>query len=245
MNIVIVLFTDFGIEGPYLGQLKAAIYQKLPRCIVVDLFSDLPPFQARAAASLLAAYSNDLPAGSVFLCVVDPGVGTVSRRAVVVEAKGSWFVGPDNGLFDLLLLEDEEAKCWQIAWQPPALSNTFHGRDLFAPIAIELESGVFPRDKLTPLEQTLQGRETRVDYPHVVYIDRFGNLVTGLRSLSISPDVTLGLKGEVISYATTYGEVEEGALFWYKNSSGLIEIAANSASAKSLLKALVGDLLSY
>ena len=128
---MIVLFTDFGLSGPYTGQVKSVLYRAAPGVPVVDLFADAPAFRPRAAAYLLAAYVDEFPPGTVFLCVVDPGVGTEQRQPVVVEAGRRWFVGPDNGLFNVVVKRAGSATRWPVAWRPRRLSNTFHGRDLF------------------------------------------------------------------------------------------------------------------
>src|SRR5260370_14465435 len=124
---MIVLFTDFGLEGPYPGQMAAVLHQTAPGVPLISLFADLPPGQAKQAAYLLAAYGTWFPAGTVLLCVVDPGVGS-NRRALIVEADGRFYVGPDNGLFEILLRRASQASIWQISWRPPLLSASFHGR---------------------------------------------------------------------------------------------------------------------
>lgn len=237
---MIVLFTDFGIEGPYIGQLKRVIYQHHPGATIIDLFSDLPPCEPQSAAVLLAAYTEGFPPGSVFLAIVDPGVGMPARRGVVVKSNGCWFVGPDNGLFDLLLKRDDRAQVWEISWQPESLSNSFHGRDLFAPVAAEIAAGRFPENKLQlVVRPSLEG--VGEDYPFVVYVDRFGNLISGIRSASIGKGAILKVAGRSVSYARTFGEVAEGVFFWYCNSNGLVEVAANRASAARLLGIEAGE----
>ena len=138
---MIVLFTDFGLAGPYTGQMKAVLARDAPGQPVIDLFADAPSRNPRAAAYLLAAYAAWFPAGTVFLAVVDPGVGGI-RAPLIVSADGCCYVGPDNGLFELVLRRAREAQVWEITWQPAALSASFHGRDLFAPVAAKLASDV-------------------------------------------------------------------------------------------------------
>jgi len=121
---MIVLCTDFGLTGPYTGQVKAVLARLAPAVPVIDLFADLPAFEPRISAYLLAAYADWFEAGDVILAVVDPGVGG-SRGALVIEADGRWFVGPDNGLYELVLRRAERARCFAISWRPPALSATF------------------------------------------------------------------------------------------------------------------------
>ncbi|MGO8915196.1 MAG: S-adenosyl-l-methionine hydroxide adenosyltransferase family protein [Stellaceae bacterium] len=134
---MIVLFTDFGAGGPYLGQVKAVLYGAAPTIPVIDLMADAPAHDPMSAAYLLAAYVSEFPHGTVFLAVVDPGVGS-GRRAVAAEIDGRWYVAPDNGLLEPLLRRAKVARAWEIAWRPERLSASFHGRDLFAPIAARL-----------------------------------------------------------------------------------------------------------
>ncbi len=149
---MIVLFTDFGPTGPYTGQMVAALLREAPEARVVELMSDAPTFNPRAAAYLLASLVSDVPAGAVVLGVVDPGVGG-ARRPVMVEAGGRWFVGPDNGLFAIVARRLGGARWHEITWRPERLSATFHGRDLFAPVAARLM-----RDE-PPASQALRERD--------------------------------------------------------------------------------------
>jgi len=137
---MIALFTDFGLHGPYTGQMKAVLHQMAPGVPVIDLFANAPVGNPKPSAYLLAAYVTWFPAGTVFLCVVDPGVGG-SRPAITLEADERWYVGPGNGLFELVRRRARNARSWDIAWRPERLSASFHGRDLFAPVAASLASG--------------------------------------------------------------------------------------------------------
>ncbi|MGB8275409.1 MAG: SAM-dependent chlorinase/fluorinase, partial [Alphaproteobacteria bacterium] len=121
---MIVLVTDFGLAGPYVGQMKAVLVREAPGVPVIDLLADAPVFDPMAAAYLLAAYVEEFPPGSVFLCVVDPGVGS-GRGAVIMQADGRWFVGPDNGLFAIVARRAGQSRWWDIAWKPPRLSASF------------------------------------------------------------------------------------------------------------------------
>src|SRR6266566_5076911 len=175
---MIVLFTDFGLEGPYIGQVSAVLHQAAPGIPVISLFADLPPGQPKPAAYLLAAYALWFPAGTVFLCVVDPGVGS-ARRALVAEAAGRFYVGPDNGLFEIVLRRAARPLLWEITWRPPALSASFHGRDLFAPVAARLARGEPPSAMAVPAAAaaqavTRQSATRQADWPddlaEIVYI---------------------------------------------------------------------------
>ncbi|MFQ5468633.1 MAG: S-adenosyl-l-methionine hydroxide adenosyltransferase family protein, partial [Kiloniellaceae bacterium] len=135
---MIVLFTDFGPTGPYMGQVTGALMRDAPGVEIVQLMCDAPAFDPRASAYLLAAYGPDFPEGSVFLAVVDPGVGG-PRAPLALQAGGRWYVGPDNGLLAMVARRaGPAARAWEITWRPARLSATFHGRDLFAPVAARL-----------------------------------------------------------------------------------------------------------
>ncbi len=226
---MIVLFTDFGLEGPYIGQMKAVLCRKAPNVTVIDLFADLPPFDAQGAAYLLAAYAAEFPPGAVFLGVVDPGVGS-NRRAALVKADGRYFVGPDNGLFDVVAKRAERAQWWDITWRPARLSASFHGRDLFAPVAATLALGEMP-----PVEEQALAARLRNDWPddlpRVIYLDRFGNAVTGMRATALNRDAVLGVAGHELHRARTFSDVPAGKGFWYENANGLVEIAVNRGRA--------------
>jgi hypothetical protein len=239
---VIVLFTDFGLAGPYTGQVKAALAQGAPDIPVIDLFADLSAGQVKSAAYLLAAYSAWFPAGTVFLCVVDPGVGGV-RPAVVVEADGRSFVGPGNGLFEIVRRRADRTRIWQITWQPPRLSATFHGRDLFAPVAAMLARGEpIPGEVCDPAWQ--RQADWPDDLAEIVYLDHYGNAMTGLRASAISARARLIAAGRVVAGARTFGDRAPGEPLWYENANGLVEIAVNRGRADRTLNLVVGMSIS-
>jgi S-adenosyl-L-methionine hydrolase (adenosine-forming) len=198
---------------------------------VVDLFADLPPFRPQLAAYLLAAYGEGFMAGDVILAVVDPGVGG-ARAALAVEADGRCYVGPDNGLFELVLRRARAARCWRIEWQPAALSATFHGRDVFAPVAARLAQGEPPPG--VPAAPT-RFPNWPDDLAAIVYLDRYGNAMTGLRAATLPAGAELEAAGVRIARARTFGDVPPGDLLWYANANGLAEIAAHGASAAARL----------
>ena len=236
---MIVLFTDYGWTDPYVGQVKAQLAAAAPGSPVIDLLHAVPDYNAHAGAQLLAALSAGFPVGAVFVCVVDPGVGG-PRQAVVVEADGRWYVGPDNGLISIVAARAERMRCWRIDWRPESLSASFHGRDLFAPIAAQLATGGLPEDKLSPM-QNLQVQFDPADLPRIIYIDHFGNAWTGLRGGLMAGEAILEVRGRQLPYRRVFSEAGKGEAFWYVNSSGLVEIAANRASAADLLELQVGD----
>ncbi|MCA1926594.1 MAG: SAM-dependent chlorinase/fluorinase [Thiobacillus sp.] len=237
---MIVLFTDFGTGDPYVGQVKAKLMQHAPRQLVVDLLHEAPDFNAHAGAHLLAALSAGFPAGTVFLAVVDPGVG-MPRDGVVVLADDRWFVGPDNGLLSVIAARAANTQVWRIDWRPEALSATFHGRDLFAVIAAEIARGEFPAGKLTPRER-LTVEFDAGDLPCVIYIDHYGNAWTGLRKVPLHAEVCAA--GHAFKHSESFGFVGRGEGFWFLNSAGLLELAVNRGSAVETFGLRVGDAVS-
>lgn len=239
MAQMIQLFTDFGWSGPYVGHMKAVIAARAPAIAVVDLMHDAPTFDPRAAAHLLAALTRDLAAGTVLLGVVDPGVGNPARRPIAVEAGARWFVGPDNGLFALAARQWPAA--WhEIVWRPDHMSASFHGRDLFAPVAAEIASG-----RGADLLRPLAGASIGVDWPdetdEIIYIDAFGNAMTGLRAGSVPETAVLDIAGRKLAYARTFSAVPPGAAFWFGNAYGLVELAVNQGRADRVLGVAGGD----
>lgn len=234
----VILFTDFGPDL-YVGQMKAVLLERAPDAPVIDLLHDAPAFDVQASAHMLAACVPRFPSGSVFLAVVDPGVGT-ERGTLVAECDGRWLVGPDNGLLSVGLARAVQARCWSIRWRPEGLSPSFHGRDLFAPVAADIAAGRWPEDRLVPIAgpEIASGAEDRWA---VIYIDRYGNACTGVRAAGTKRDDVLAVAGRRLAYATTFGTARKGDAFWYENSLGLVEIAANQAHAAALLGLRIGS----
>jgi len=235
---MIVLFTDFGPGGPYVGQLHAVLAQQAPGTAVIDLFHDVPSFDIRAAAYLLPAYTRGFPPGTVHVCVVDPGVGS-ERRALIVKADHRWYVGPDNGLFHVLARRARDLECHEIRWRPAPLSASFHGRDLFAPVAAQLAHGLMP--DCVPAALTPPVPDWPEDLPQVLYLDHFGNAITGLRADRLAGDARLQIGSATLARARTYSGTEVGDGFWYENANGLVEIAVNQGRASAKYRIAVGD----
>jgi S-adenosylmethionine hydrolase len=238
---MIVLFTDFGLHGPYTGQMKAVLHQMAPSTPVIDLFSDAPIGNPKASAYLLASYAAWFSAGTVFLCVVDPGVGGM-RPAIILEADRRWYVGPGNGLFELVQRRAQQAHSWDINWKPERLSASFHGRDLFAPVAAMLARGEPP-----PGLARDDSVDRRTDWPddlcEIVYVDHFGNAMTGLRAVTLPRNTRLATAGRILEHAVTFSDRPLGTAFWYENSNGLVEIAVNQGRADHDLGLAIGALV--
>ena len=237
---MIVLFTDFGADDIYVAQIKATLLEHLPHGTdIVDLFHGVPNFHIRAGAHLLAALQDRFPVGSVFLTVVDPDVGT-DRDAVVLQADGKSYVGPDNGLLSVVAARAAETRAWRIIWRPEMLSSSFHGRDLFAPVAAWIANGAFPADKIEQI-RALQVRLGPDDLSEVIHVDHYGNALTGLRARHLPQSAMIAVRDQRLSYARVFAEAPVRRAFWYENSVGLVELAANRASAVRLLGIKVGD----
>ena len=231
----IFLFTDFGYAGPYVGQLTASILAHRGDLIVVDLMHDAPAMRPDLAAYLLPAVCRDLPQEAVVVAVVDPGVGG-ERAALVVESGTRIFVGPDNGLLSRL---PDIRRVDTIDWRPPDLSASFHGRDLFAPVAARIAIGdSFEHSGSSTSVMVGNDWPERLD--RVVYIDGYGNLMTGISGEKLLENSCLNAGGVKIEHAGTFSDVPPGTLFWYPNSQGLVEIAANRNSAAAMLSLALG-----
>ncbi len=236
---MIVLFTDFGVADPYVGQMHAVLAQAAPNIPVIDLFHAIPHFDIRAAAYLLPAYAREFPPVTVFICVVDPGVGG-ARRAVMLKADERWYVGPDNGLFHVLARRSANSECHVIRWQPQQLSASFHGRDLFAPVAARLVCGEMPDSEPTTLSVP-PGPAWPEDFAAVLYVDHYGNAITGIRAASLETERSLRVGETVVKYARVFSEAPRGVAFWYENANGLVELALNQGSAAKQLNIRCGD----
>lgn len=239
----IVLFCDFGL--PYTGQMKARLLSGAPQHPIVDLFWDIPAHDICAGSVLLAAHAGDFPEGSTFVCVVDPGVGSNARKPGAVFAGGRWFIGPLNGLFEHTLRRwPEGARAFEIVWQPPSpfLSATFHGRDLFAPIAARVAREDL--GALTPVSlEDIRHTDFPDDVAETIYADGFGNLMTGIRALSIGACDGVEIAGRVLPRRQTFAEGESGSLFVYENAVGLMEVSAVGGNAQDMLGVKLGSCI--
>ncbi|MBC8519088.1 MAG: SAM-dependent chlorinase/fluorinase [Gammaproteobacteria bacterium] len=239
---MIILVTDFGVGSPYLAQMRSALFMHSADGEIVDLVSDLAPFNIEAASHFLVSHVPYFPKGTIFLSVVDPGVGG-KRRAVVLHADGNWFIGPENGIFDQVTARAESVSYFQIMWEPDHLSNTFHGRDLFAPIAAKISSNTLSDGDI--METILPSiRNGSHNLHKVIYLDRYGNAITGVRAGSLSGNDTVVINGVTVRNSATFSDRAIGEPFWYDNSVGLLEIAVNQGSARDRLDIEVGTAVS-
>ena len=239
---IVTLTTDFGGGSYYVGAMKGVILRTAPEAQLVDISHQIPPQDVLAAAFVLRHAACEFPPGTVHLAVVDPGVGT-RRRPLVVQSNGHLWVGPDNGLFSFVL---DRADCQVREIARPDLgrsnpSNTFHGRDLFAPLAAHLCRGLDIAAVGPPLADPVRLAEAapcksanRID-GHIVHIDGFGNLVSNIAAADIAPwgsGLCIRLGAHVLTaLCRTYEDVEPGAPLALIGSAGLLEVAVNCGHA--------------
>ncbi len=238
---MIVLITDYGYQGPYVGQLKAKISEYSPMSTVIDLMHDVPAFNISAAAKLIPAISMNFPVDSVFICVVDPGVGS-HRKAVLIKADSHYFIGPDNGLFDNLKTEYKSISQWEIMWRPKQLSSSFHGRDLFVPIACMLSKNELNFESDLKKYPLIELNSTLLD-KQIIYFDNFGNAITSIKISDVNENNKLEIAGVRFCYARVFSNVNIGDSFWYKNSMGLVEIACNQKNIKEKYQLKIGQAI--
>lgn len=246
---IVTLLTDFGDSDWYLGAMRGVILSRCPECRLVDITHEIPRGNIYAGAYVLKEAFPYFPPGTVHLAVVDPGVGG-ARRPLLVKAGKHWFVGPDNGIFSLLLQEAGGVVVWHLKnkghFMRP-LSSTFHGRDLFAPVAAYVASGGNPK-ALGP--ETRDWVELEVHRPRsgqgemvgrIAYVDRFGNGITNIRAEDLIE--CLGRKELVVQVGDhvvgdlchAYVNVPLGQALALIGSSGFIEISVHGGSAKAAL----------
>ncbi|RMF91196.1 MAG: hypothetical protein D6733_01825 [Methanobacteriota archaeon] len=244
---MITLTTDFG-ASEYVGAMKGVIYSINPEAVVVDLSHGIRPFDIRHGAYALYTTFPYFPEGSVHVVVVDPGVGT-ERRGVIIESEGHLFVGPDNGVFSLI----EAEEVYEI--KDVSASSTFHGRDVFAPVAARLDGGERPAalGRRTDGVMRIMNKEVDVAYSihgEVFCRDRFGNVITSIREEHLKeaglkrggvPKVIVERRRISAPFVGTYGEIEGEGFGALVNSSGYFEIALREGSAAERLDVRGGE----
>lgn len=232
----ITLLTDFGTADGYVGELKGVLHTQAPDARIVDISHHVAPQDIDGARLAVARYWRRFPEGTVHLVVVDPGVGS-ARAAIAVESGGRFLVGPDNGVLSPALFAlDAQAVALEA---PAAASSTFHGRDVFAPAAARLASGV-PLHELG--EAWIKPVRRRTPEPHkrsdgavegeVITIDRFGNAVTNIYAKA---DGWLEVASTMIPVVRTYADVADDSRIGVVGSSGLIEVAVRNGNAARAL----------
>lgn len=232
------MFSDFSVTDPYVGLMKLEIYRRTPNATIIDVCHDLPAFNPNASGRLLQALVKDLPENTIVLAVVDPGVGT-DRKPLWLEIDGRHFVGPDNGLFARIVNEANEVNAHVIEFDKTKVSASFHGRDVFAPFAANLEIDNQPIAPFSDKNEIV-GLDWSIELAEIIYIDHYGNAMTGISATSIYNNNQIYINNTTLSYARTFADVKPKQVFWYVNSLGLIEISGRNSSAAKALNVKVG-----
>lgn len=252
---VITLLTDFGTEDSYVGIMKGVISGINPEASVIDLCHEISPQDVLEGAYVLYSSYKFFPGGTIYVSVVDPGVGS-ERKIICVKTRNYLFLAPDNGILSLVLTDEKPQLIVDVTnknYFLPAISETFHGRDIFAPVAAHLSAGVNPsklgkeRKKIKVLEMPSSDNSTKgVLVGEIIYIDRFGNLITNIRRgdflnllgavLPRPNDVTVKAgKRKISGISNSYADVPAGKPLAIFGSSGFLEISVNRGSAHDVL----------
>jgi S-adenosylmethionine hydrolase len=250
---LVTLTTDFGLADHYAGVMKGVILGICPSARIVDIGHMVTPFEVSEAGFLIAQSYGYFPERTVHVIVVDPGVGT-SRRPILMEAAGQYFVAPDNGVLTMIYAR-EKHKIRAITAEKffrKDVSRTFHGRDVFAPVAAHLASGVQPARLGKPIEDYMRlkfdkpARTARRGWTGAILkVDRFGNLITNFTAAEFPHlvqqpfEMLVGLQ-PVTRLAHNYAECAPGELFVIEGSSGFLEVSSSQASAAKMLGCGVG-----
>jgi S-adenosylmethionine hydrolase len=250
---MIALVTDFSSQDPYVAQMKGAILTINPGVRIVDVNHELRDFDLWQASYFLEKAARYYPEGTIFVVVVDPGVGG-SRKAIALKTNsGKFFVGPDNGVFSHVMEAEGVAAVYELNnpkyYRSPDVSNTFHGRDIFGPVAAYLASGVGLDEVGSPLKQVVKlkieaaSRIAKKITGSVVYLDHYGNVITNIRPDNFDQDVSgrlvkVTLNGKTISapVVKSYAEGPADRLFVLFNSDGELELSLNQKSAAEFLR---------
>ena len=253
---VITLTSDFGLRDPYAAEMKAVILSINPKATVVDITHCVEKYNVRMAAYILARAAPFFPRGSVHVAVVDPEVGT-TRKPLLIQTKHAYYLGPDNGVLSMAAVTDGIRRVYEITNSRvvlPHVSNTFHGRDIFAPAAAHLTKGTKP-EEFGPetSEFVVASFATKTEKGNsligeILYIDSFGNIVTNFRKKDMEKstvqgnvEIRIGSRKMKLKVRRTYAESEPIELFAVVGSHGFLEISKNKASAARALKTRIGN----
>lgn len=265
MKKFVALLTDFGLDDNYVGIMKGTIYSLNPNVEIIDITHSIEPRNIKQAAFALKTSVNYFPEGTIFVCVVDPGVGS-SRSALCVQAGNYYFAAPDNGLLSYTLENYKKPRIYTFTnekYQIENPSKTFHGRDIFAPLAAYIAQGVDLSEfgeaisfqkiiKLPPLKCHFDNHGNLIG--EVIHIDRFGNIITSLSAKALGLNMHNILQQDlkwkfeighqkIRNISLTYSDVESGEFLAYIGSSGYLEIGIRNGNAGKSLNAFIGQLI--
>lgn len=255
-NRLIAIVTDFGLKDSFVGTMKGVIYGINPKARIVDISHDISLHNTGEASFVLNSSRKYFPSGTVFLAVVDPGVGS-ARKALILKTSQAFYVAPDNGVLSEIYREEKVEEIIEITksdYLLPSISNTFHGRDIFSPVAAHLSTGVKPEvlgkkiDEIIIIEKEdpFMGDDKRI-CASVIYIDKFGNIVTDisknfLESFSKDYKIKIKIKETVIfGLKNSYAAVFPGEFLAIIGSFEYLEISVNQGNAADLLKCEIGE----
>jgi len=242
---MITITTDFGYEDHYVGAMKGVIKNINPSAEIVDISHGIKRHDIRHGAYVLMSIVDYFPSGTVYLMVIDPGVGT-ERRGIVAELESGYFVGPDNGV--LTLVKNRVRKVYKIT--KSTKKATFHGRDIFAPIAAKIDMGIF--DDLEPIgefetytiQEPIKTKDDEI-IGEIIHIDHFGNVITNIPQKVVGSANKIvfrsNTQNKAVRFVTSYGYARTGELITLINSENLLELAVNKGSARDMLSIKVGD----
>jgi S-adenosyl-L-methionine hydrolase (adenosine-forming) len=249
--MIIALMTDFGTGDYFVAAMKGVILTINQNAKIIDITHEIAPQDIKSASFVLRNCYSEFPAKTIFAAIVDPGVGS-DRRAILVETEKYFFVAPDNGLLSFVFRETKSFKVFEITnpkrFRLP-VSRTFHGRDIFAPCAAHLSGGVpasefggETNDFIVVPDSAPRFSANGSIEAEIVFIDRFGNLVTNLKREDLKSGFSAEIGGRKIeNQREFFAESEAGELFMIEGSAGFLEIAVFCGSAKNLLNAEVGQ----
>jgi S-adenosylmethionine hydrolase len=259
-NNIIAFMTDYGNKDFYVGAVKGVILSITPTAKIVDITHEITPFNIQEGALTLLLAAREFPMGTVFVAVVDPGVGTVRHPILLVTKDGKYFIGPDNGLLSMVMNELGVDKVYEIKnpnwFRKKNISHTFHGKDIFGPAAAHLVKGddittigptITDYVKLPFQTATLSGNKIK---GNVIFIDTYGNIQVNITASLLEKanlrkgdllHVRIGDKDESFKFLSTYGDVPSGDLLALMASTEFLEIAINLGNAADRLKAKLGD----
>jgi len=252
---MITLTSDFGLRDSYVAQMKGTILLINPKATIVDITHEVEKFNIRMGAFMLSSAAPFFPKYTVHLAVIDPGVGT-ERRAIVIQTKQAFFVGPDNGVLMLAAKNQGIEHIYQLAnsnFRLPKVFNTFHGRDIFAPVAAYLDSGIVPSEFGLEITEVVEPKFVSVNSKcdlltgEILHIDSFGNLITNitLQEASFANTVNVKLLNQKLTlpFCKTYGQAQPGQAIALVGSHGFLEIAVNQGNASDKFRIKPGDII--
>jgi S-adenosyl-L-methionine hydrolase (adenosine-forming) len=253
---IITLTSDFGMKDPYVAEMKATVLGIYPEATLIDISHEIQKFNIQMGAYILSAATAYFPKGTIHIAVVDPGVGT-RRRSILIQTKQGFLIGPDNGVLSLAAERDSIENIYEISnpcFMLPFISNTFHGRDIFASVAAHLAKGVAIIEVGREIKEIVKPEFTKIVRKkdslegRVLHLDGFGNIITNITKAQIANldacsqlDVKLSGRKVRLKICKTYGEAKQMEPLALIGSHGYLEIAINQSSAAEKLKVKFGD----